>query len=263
LDSHQPDMNEMSFTLDELSEMRLITDTIMDELGALNEMDIHSPIELRAGWGFPKLFKTKGKTTPSLTHTDKTNKTKQSHTTQKASQKKSHTTHEGLANKKQFSNLDLIDLTKSPNGKSNKPVDCMKYVDSVMTNVTEFHRQISEEVKEFIANNDNPDISEIAYWITEVNKLNTELTTSKKILTELKLRVQKNPKDVIKALEVLVKDDIDMKTKFNEVVKKNQSPSKSDLTRWKLRMGLMKEHLMILQKKIKELGEPRLIVGKK
>jgi hypothetical protein len=232
-------MNEMYFTSDEMNEMRLITDTIMEELGA--------------GWGFPTLFKPKGKP-PSLTHVDE-----KKHT-QKASQKKSP---DKIAKKKQFPNLDLIDLTKSPNGKSNKPAECMKYVNSVMTNVTDFHRQISEEVKEFIAGNDNPDISEVAYWISEVNKLNTELTTSTKILKELQLRVQKNPKDVIKALELLVKDDKDIKSKFNEVVKKNQSPSKDDLIRWSKRMALMQKDLTILEKALGKLGEPRLIIGKK
>jgi hypothetical protein len=193
------------------------------------------------------------------THEEKTVvKIKEAHEAAKAHiAAKSGRTKDPFTDKKDFEDLELNHDLKVPSGQKNTPAACMEYVHSAMSNVIHFHGQISEEVNEFIAGNDEPNIQEVSYWIKELNKVNSELTNAIHILTKLKPLVQKNPQDVITGLKELFKDDVDIKSKFNVVVKDKRSPSKDQLIKWQKRMAIMKKHLETLEGKLGILGTLR------
>ncbi|KAJ1464601.1 hypothetical protein T484DRAFT_1757981, partial [Baffinella frigidus] len=154
-----------------------------------------------------------------------------------------------------FALLDLPAMPKVPNPLKDNPVVCMKYVNTMIENMSDFHSQVSEEVSQYIEDKDNPNSDELKYWVKELDKLEVEINTSIKVLNKLQVRVQGTAiSKYIKAIGPIRKDDQDIRTKFQDSIKTNKGPSRDTMKKWGLRMGLLRTHIEELNKVIAKLG---------
>jgi len=154
-----------------------------------------------------------------------------------------------------FALLDLPAMPKVPNPLKDNPVVCMKYVNTMIENMSDFHSQVSEEVSQYIEDKDNPNSDELKYWVKELDKLEVEINASIKVLNKLQVRVQGTAiSKYIKAIGPIRKDDQDIRTKFQDSIKTNKGPSRDTMKKWGLRMGLLRTHIEELNKVIAKLG---------
>jgi hypothetical protein len=201
--------------------------------------------ELEIGGFFSMFFKTD--------QTKQSSHSKRETTSHMAKSKKEHRQPKF----ENFAHLDLLEMEHKPDSRKGDLKSCWNYIKNTEINLNEFHRQIDQSIREYQTDSDTPSVPEVMYWIQEADEIRSELSQTITILQNLATRLQDRfivpDVELVRLVKKLISDDIDMRTKFDTVVKKTKSPSIGDLRRWLLRMGLMKINIRNIEKPLARL----------
>jgi hypothetical protein len=154
-----------------------------------------------------------------------------------------------------YEDLKLQVLPSAPKPLNNKPSVCMAYVNTIIENVTSFHKQLYAHMSRFIIDNRKPKMTEITYWLSESDKLQKDLEKSIEILDGLKSVVQGKArgqavnaiKDYLKGIEVVLKIEQQISTNFKTA---NTYPNVKTLKNWRIQFRLGNEELFKLKLRI-------------